>query len=243
MWTTLFEIMRGSALPMGLAALVAYLLGSVNSAIILTKVFYHGDIRDAGSGNAGATNVLRTHGLVPALVTGIGDLLKSLAAVLLGQLILVKMSTGHFDPHLLSLVGGYVAGLFCIIGHLFPVYFGFRGGKGVVATLGLALILDWRAALCAAAVFAVVVVLTRMVSASSLCGGLGLVAATYLFARFVDCADPTVCGFCAAMMGVAVLLIFLKHIPNIRRILNGTESRVGGHPAPSESSENTKQGE
>ena len=242
MWTALLEITRCCALPMALAAFVAYLLGSINTAIILTKIRQGGDIRDVGSGNAGATNVLRTQGWGPALLTGCGDLLKSLVAVLLGQCILVHLSVGDFDPTYLKYVGGYLAGLFCIVGHLYPVYFGFRGGKGVVATLGLGLILDWRAALVALGVFAAVVAITRMVSAASLCGGLGMVAATYLFPRFIDNADPTVCGFCTAMMGAAVLLVFLKHIPNIRRILNGTENRFGSKPA-SETPENTEQGE
>lgn len=239
MWTVLWNIVQSCALPMVVTAIVAYLLGSINTAILLMKALHRGDIRDVGSGNAGATNVLRTQGWGLALLTGAGDLLKSLVAVLLGQFFLVRFAGDTFDPQLLSLVGGYLAGLFCIIGHLYPVYFGFRGGKGVVATLGLGLILDWRAALCALGVFAVVVVLTRMVSAASLCGGLGMVAATYLFPRFLDNADPAVCGFCTAMMGLAVLLVFLKHIPNIRRILNGTESRFDNKPA----SKTTEQGE
>lgn len=228
MWTALLDIARGCALPMLLTAFIAYLLGSINTAIILTKALKHDDIRNHGSGNAGATNVLRTQGWGPAVVTGLGDLLKSLVAVLLGQYILMNWGGGDFDPAYLKLVGGYLAGLFCVVGHLFPVYFGFRGGKGVVATLGLGLILDWRAALLALAAFGVVVGITRMVSAASLCGGLGMVAGTFLFPTLFDKVDPTAVGFCTAMMGAAVLLVFLKHIPNIRRILNGTESRFGG---------------
>lgn len=242
MWSALVEITRYCALPMLLAAFVAYLLGSVNSAIILTKIRQGGDIRDVGSGNAGATNVLRTQGWGPALITGFGDLAKSLVAVLLGQYILVHFSSGDFDATVLSLVGGYLAGLFCIIGHLFPVYFGFRGGKGVVATLGLGLILDWRAALLALAAFVIVVGITRMVSAASLCGGLGMVAGTFLFPTLFDKLDPTVIGFCTAMMGCAVLLVFIKHIPNICRIFNGTESRFGSKNK-TETSEKTEQGE
>lgn len=242
MWTALLDITKACALPMLLTAIVAYLLGSINSAIILTKIRRRGDIRDYGSGNAGATNVLRTQGWGPAIVTGLGDLLKSLVAVLLGQYILIHLSGGDFDPAYLKVVGGYLAGLFCVIGHLFPVYFGFRGGKGVVATLGLGLILDWRAALLALGAFIVVVGITRMVSASSLCGGLGMVAGTFLFPTLFDKLDPTVVGFCTAMMGAAVLLVFIKHIPNIRRILNGTESRFGTKPAE-KTDENTEQGE
>ena len=242
MWTALLDITRGCALPMLLAAVVAYLLGSINTAIILTKARQHDDIRDYGSGNAGATNVLRTQGWGPAIATGLGDLLKSLIAVLLGQYILVHFSVGEFDPTYLKFVGGYLAGLFCIIGHLYPVYFGFRGGKGVVATLGLGLILDWRAAVLALAVFGIVVALTRMVSASSLCAGLAMVAGTFLFPMLFDKRDSTVVGFCTAMMGVAVLFVFLKHIPNIRRILNGTENRFGGG-AKKETENTEEQGE
>lgn len=242
MWTALLEITRCCALPMLLTAFVAYLLGSINTAIILTKALNHSDIRDVGSGNAGATNVLRTQGWGPAIVTGVGDLLKTFVAVLLGQYILVNLSSGEFDTEKLQFVGGYLAGLFCVVGHLFPVYFGFRGGKGVVATLGLGLILDWRAAVLALAVFGIVVALTRMVSASSLCGGLGMVAGTFLFPTLFDKRDPTVIGFCTAMMGAAVLLVFIKHIPNIRRILNGTESRFG-NTSKADTSEKPEQGE
>ena len=242
MWSTLVEMAKCCALPMVLAAFLAYLLGSINSAILLTKALKHTDIRDYGSGNAGATNVLRTQGWGPAIITGVGDLLKSLIAVLLGQYILVNLSGGDFDSEKLRLVGGYLAGLFCVVGHLFPVYFGFRGGKGVVATLGLGLILDWRAAVLALVAFAVVVAITRMVSAASLCGGLGMVAGTFLFPTLFDKRDPTVVGFCTAMMGAAVLLVFIKHIPNIRRILNGTESRFG-NKNKSETTEKPEQGE
>ncbi len=227
MWTALLEITRACALPMLLTACIAYLLGSINTAIILTKARQHDDIRNYGSGNAGATNVLRTQGWGPAIATGLGDLLKSLVAVLLGQFILMHWGGGDFDPTYLKLIGGYLAGLFCVVGHLFPLYFGFRGGKGVVATLGLGLILDWRAALLALASFTIVVGLTRMVSAASLCGGLGMVVGTFLFPTLFDDVDATAIGFCTAMMGAAVLLVFIKHIPNIRRILNGTESRFG----------------
>jgi len=238
MWTAFWDIACGCALPILLSAWIAYLLGSINFAIILTKAFTHSDIRDVGSGNAGATNVLRTQGVVPAILTGIGDLGKSLVAVWLGGYILTHFSAGNFDPEKLSLIGGYLAGVCCIIGHLFPIYFKFRGGKGVVATLGLMLLLDWRVALCSLFVFAVVVAITRMVSAASLSAGIAAVPATYCLSRFADHADPAVCGFCAAMMGVAVLLVFLKHIPNIRRILNGTENRFGNKDKPK-----TKQGE
>lgn len=240
MWSALAEMAQCCALPMVFTAFIAYLLGSINTAIILTKALKHSDIRDYGSGNAGATNVLRTQGWGPAIATGVGDLLKSLVAVLLGQCLLVNLSSGDFDPEKLRLVGGYLAGLFCVIGHLFPVYFGFRGGKGVVATLGLGLILDWRAAVTALVAFTVVVGITRMVSAASLCGGLGMVAGTFLFPTLFDNQDPTVVGFCTAMMGAAVLLVFIKHIPNIRRILNGTESRFGGHSSPKNSQEKSE---
>ena len=125
------DFLQNSWLALLLTAAAAYLLGSINSAIIVTRLFAKEDIRSYGSGNAGATNVLRSQGKLPAILTTVGDLAKSFAAVLLGGFLLTNLSLGqpsvssYLAPFMLEenlrLVGQYLAGFFCIVGHLFPL--------------------------------------------------------------------------------------------------------------------------
>lgn len=211
-----------------LTAACAYLLGSFSFAIIVTRLLARRDIRESGSGNAGATNVLRNYGVWPAVLTTAGDLGKSIAAVLLGRWMLGAMNTGYTGGDMdFVLAGAYLAGLFCIFGHLYPLYFGFRGGKGVMTTLGMMLILDWRAALVCLGVFIVTVAVSRMVSLGSVLAGLTLPVATGLFSAYISRNAVENTLFSVVMTGFISLMLILKHIPNIRRIFNGTESRIG----------------
>ena len=118
-----------------LAAAAAYLLGSVSFAVVVSKGLYHQDVRQFGSGNAGMTNILRTYGKKAAALTLAGDFLKGVAAVLIGRLIFSAMGVTLFD-------GAYVGGLFAILGHLYPVYFGFRGGKGILTSIGIIAVIN-----------------------------------------------------------------------------------------------------
>ena len=227
-WADMWTLTQNSWVAILITAVVAYLLGSINTAIIVTGIYSDKDIRHCGSGNAGATNVLRTLGKIPALITVLGDLAKSFLAVCLGQILMLYLSNGNYPPDMLRLVGSYFAGFFCILGHLYPVFFSFRGGKGVVALLGMVIILDWRIALIAFGAFLVIVLLTRFVSLGALVGALTSVGLTYVFRRFVDGngeATETV-AFCTVLMGASVLLVVLKHIPNIGRLLIGKESKI-----------------
>jgi glycerol-3-phosphate acyltransferase PlsY len=213
---------------LALACLLAYLLGSVNSAIIVTKIISGRDIRDFGSGNAGATNVLRSQGVVPALITTAGDVGKSIGSVYLGGWLVEAMNPGFSGGELeLAIIGKYAAGLCCILGHLFPIYFKFRGGKGVLATFGMILILDYRIALICLGVFIIVVAIFRMVSLGSICAALALPALTGLFSAYVDCRPPTNTLSSVILSTLIAATVILKHIPNIRRIINGTESKLG----------------
>ncbi|MBQ1717405.1 MAG: glycerol-3-phosphate acyltransferase, partial [Ruminococcus sp.] len=129
-----------------LTAVIAYLIGSVNPAVIVTKIWTKGkkDIRDMGSGNAGFTNVLRSVGKVPAIITIVCDALKCVAAVLIGGLLFTLIAgDSAVSPQVIN-VGKYIAGIFCIIGHSYPLYFHFKGGKGVVSSAALMLTEDWR---------------------------------------------------------------------------------------------------
>ena len=114
-------------LPLLLTAVIAYLLGSISPAILVGRCFAKTDIREMGSGNAGATNVLRSLGKVPAIITTAGDLAKSVVAVLLSRLFMTNLG-GDFNVDQSVRIGMYIAGVVCILGHLFPLYYGFRGG-------------------------------------------------------------------------------------------------------------------
>lgn len=231
---TFAQFLSNHWLPLVLVPVIAYLLGSLNFAIIVTKRRSHADIRDFGSGNAGATNVLRSQGKTAAVLTTIGDLAKSILAVWIGGWLmnaldsasLLEVAQNGDAMEYVEIMGRYIAGLFCILGHLYPLYFGFRGGKGVMTTLGMMLVLDWRVALVSLAAFIVVVAIGRMVSLGSICAGIVLIITTYIFRAKVDAMPDAVVHMCTAMAVLIVGLLIIKHIPNIKRILNGTENKI-----------------
>ncbi len=233
----MFSFLQNSWLALLLAALMAYVLGSVNFAIIITRAFSGKDIRGFGSGNAGATNVLRSQGKLPAALTFAGDLLKSMLSVYLGGVLLQNLQLSPaslenvqllmYDPHNLELVGAYLAGVFCIIGHMYPLFFSFRGGKGVMTTLGMTLLLDWKTALILLAVFAVVVLTTHMVSLSSITAGILMPFVTFGMRYFVYGQRWETAAFCTAVTVLIAVIVIIKHRANIKRILNGTESKLG----------------
>ena len=138
-------------------AVLSYLLGCINGAIATSHLFYHDDVRRHGSGNAGLTNFYRNYGAKCAIVVIAFDMLKAVGAVCLG---------GYFLGHLLGwgVIGKYFGALFCIIGHMFPVFYGFKGGKGILCSGTLLLLLDWRIALVGWGVFVVLWLTTRYVS-------------------------------------------------------------------------------
>ena len=231
----LMEFLKNSWLALLLTMAAAYLLGSVKSAIIVTRIFAKEDIRTYGSGNAGATNVLRSQGKLPALLTTAGDLLKSFLSVFVGGWLMQHLDLYYtgFDsfravsPAGAMLIGQYLAGFFCIIGHLYPLYFGFKGGKGVMTTLGMMLILDWRVALICLGCFILVVLISRMVSLGSIVAAALLPVFTCIFRLFVEKQPVQIVWFCTAMSLLIAAILIIKHIPNIKRIINGTESRLG----------------
>jgi acyl phosphate:glycerol-3-phosphate acyltransferase len=191
-----------------LACLVAaYLLGSVAFAILLVRVFRGVDVRREGSGNAGATNVLRTSGKRLASLTMLLDVAKGVVAVLLMQAV-------TYDPRWLG-----AAAFAAVLGHVFPVWFGFRGGKGVATAIGGFSVLCPLAVLAVVAVFVAVVATTRFVSLGSITAACVLPLAMRLL---LHAPDPEV----AAASAVTILLI-ISHRANIRRLLEGTERRLG----------------
>jgi len=184
------------------AGIIGYLLGSIPFGLLLTRLAGHGDIRQIGSGNIGATNVLRTGSKGAAALTVLLDLAKGWVAVVIGE-------AWGADAALVA--AGCV-----IIGHMFPVWLGFRGGKGVATALGALLALAWPVALGAALVWLATALMLRYSSFAALVAAV----AAAIFAPFV--ADRAT----AAMIAGIALLIILRHHANIRRLISGTESRI-----------------
>lgn len=215
-------------------ALAAYLLGSINTAVMVTGIVTKGkkDIRQMGSGNAGFTNVLRSVGKVPAIVTIVCDALKCVVAVLLGGFIFSLIAA---DSQILSNefvnCGKYIAGIFCILGHSYPVYFHFKGGKGVVTAAALMLTEDWRVFLCIIATFLIIFLITKIISAASIT--CAVLYAPYTFAMtFIfdylngggySLAYVLLSTFAALIIGIFVVV---KHKENIKRLLRGEEKKI-----------------
>jgi len=188
-----------------LTAVLAYLLGSIPFGVLVTRVLGLGDLRRIGSGNIGATNVLRTGNKGAALATLLLDGGKGALAV-----VLARALTGAEDA-------AQLAGLATFLGHLYPVWLGFRGGKGVATFLGLILALDWRVGLACCATWAVVVALTRISS-------IGALVAAALTPLWLFAFDH---GRMLLLVMILTVLIYIRHAANLARIKAGTEPRIG----------------
>ena len=197
-------------------AIAAYLLGSVPVGYLLVRIFRRQDIRTVGSGNIGATNVLRSEGKALGAATFILDVCKGALAVLLASMIAGSVLPGVPQRNVEAL-----AALFAVLGHMFPVWLRFRGGKGVATGFGVFLVAAPWAALSAITVFAIVCALTRYVSLASILGA----ASFPVFAWFMVKGERPV--FFIGVQAAVALLIIVKHHPNIRRLLAGNEHRFG----------------
>ena len=153
-----------------IAAVIAYLIGSINTSIITTRIVAHKDIRTMGSGNAGFTNVLRSVGKGPAIFTITFDFIKGVLSAVAGSILVYSFVTAS-NPQLLAeyaRYGAYIGGLFCILGHMFPVYFGFKGGKGVVTSAALMAVVDIRVFALVLLTFLIVFLIKKIISLASL---------------------------------------------------------------------------
>ncbi len=204
----------------------AYLLGSINSAIIISKLLYKDDIRTHGSGNPGMTNMLRTYGLGGAGLTLLGDVLKcvlaiSVAGVLFGFNYIAGISMG--DGYC------YVAGMFAVFGHVFPVYYKFKGGKGVLATAAMALMLSPIPALLLLLVFVAMVAVSKYVSLGSVTGAVLYPVMVNAYFRFVFSTNEVtlgVPGLISLSTIIIAILIVWCHRENLKRISNRTERKI-----------------
>ena len=184
---------------------VPYILGCSNGAILVSKYILRDDIRTHGSGNAGITNMVRVFGFKPGIVTFIGDFCKAIAAVLLGRL-------------LMGTLGGYVSALFVVLGHCYPVFAGFRGGKGVASSFAIAWVTFPLGAAITTAAAAIVLAATKKVSLVSLSGMLVFLITTLIF-RITDIA-------LVALTVILTAIVYLRHTDNIRRLLHNEEKQI-----------------
>lgn len=189
-----------------------YLLGSINCAIVISKLKYGEDVRDSGSKNAGTTNMLRTYGGGAAKLTLLGDLAKTLVSYLLGITVF-------------GIQGAYFACFMCIVGHIFPVYYRFRGGKGVACAAMTILLLDPIAFLILFTVFAIIVLGMKYVSLASIMVAM-LYPMVHRWTMKVGFMRNLYFPYSIVFTVLIALLVLWRHWPNMKRLMNKTESRT-----------------
>lgn len=185
--------------------IVGYLLGNIQTAIIVSRAYYHDDIRNHGSGNAGSTNMVRVYGYGPGAITFAGDFLKAFLGVLIGQLIAGQ-------------IGGYIAGLFVVVGHCWPVFDGFRGGKGVASSYSIAIFTFPLGALGAILIGGAILLINKKMSIMSLAAMLLFFIATLVF-QWGNL--PLI-----ILAGLLTIVVFVRHTENIQRLIHGEEQRL-----------------
>ena len=224
-WNTVIFI----AMLIGMIA-IAYLLGSINSAIIISKTIYRDDIRKHGSGNPGLTNMLRTYGMKAAGLTLLGDLLKTALAVFIAGVFF-----GFF--YFAGISGGdgmcYVAGMFAVIGHIAPVYYKFKGGKGVLSTAVVVLILAPIPFLILITMFVIIVAISKYVSLGSVVAAISYPIVLHGYFQvakvFGEIGTPALASLSAIL--IAILIVYC-HRENLKRISEKTERKISFKKKP-----------
>ena len=196
--------------------IIAYAIGSISFSVIFSKKMAGFDVREKGSGNAGSTNVLRTVGKKAAVLTLVCDILKGIVAILIA--VIIGNIVSHIDKALLV----QIASISVIVGHTFPIFFGFKGGKGVATSLGVLLLINWQIGLICLVFALVIMVLTRMVSAGSILAAILFPVLTL----FIGQDYYVVSGNYFIFSVIMALIVAFNHRTNISRILNGTENKL-----------------
>lgn len=207
-----------------ISVIISYLLGSCNSSIITVRLLKHEDIREHGSKNAGLTNTLRCYGKIPALITLIGDLAKGIIAVLITRLIFTLIAgADSFDLQTV----GYISGIAAIIGHIFPVYYGFKGGKGVLVSSSILIVIDPLTFAIIIPFFLIITLITRYVSVGSISAAVFYPILTFILHYFVEDVPLNLCIVHTCLVAVTGILLIYMHRENIKRLKNGTENKFG----------------
>lgn len=204
-----------------IAGVIGYLLGSVNFALVISKLWYHKDIREYGSGNAGMTNMLRTFGKTPAIITIFGDFSKGIIAILIARVIFTY--TFGVDGFIF---GDAIVGICALLGHVFPIYYGFKGGKGILVTAGVLLMIDWVVFLLAILVFLIAFLLTRIISAGSIAAAIAYPIFNFIKGWLVHTEWFYIIVNTILAIFIACLILFM-HRGNIKRLIEHTEPKIG----------------
>ena len=224
-----------------LCIVIPYLLGSLNFGVMISQKHYKDDVRTHGSGNAGATNMLRTYGTKAAVITMLGDMLKAVIAVGLGYLIvgtnviITDPATGEAFSYI-DQFGAAIAGFFVMMGHMFPIFFKFKGGKGVATSAMVILMISPITCLFCFIIFVIIVVGTRYVSLGSI---MGMIFYPIILTAFSGGQNPTAC-IMSVLMALAVVFM---HRDNIKRLRDRTERKISfkKKKAPEESDDTDTQ--
>ncbi len=221
-----------------IVAVIGYLLGSLSFSIIITKLYKKGDIRNYGSGNAGMTNVLRSVGKLPAAMTFILDFSKGIVSALIGYWIFVGICEAQGLNLAYANFGSFLGGFASVLGHIYPLYFKFKGGKAVATAAAVVAIADWRIFLVVVSVFIISFSIKRMVSLSSVLGAISYPIATFIITYFNDYLPSP--GEIDGIVGINYVLsvtvislimgslVVVKHKDNIKRIFAGEEKPIFG---------------
>ncbi len=196
-------------------AIIAYLIGSINFSVIISKKMAGFDVREKGSGNAGTTNVLRTVGKKAAGITLVCDILKGVVSIFLAKLIILIWK--NLDGALLV----QLAGIFVVVGHTFPIFFKFKGGKGVATSLGVLITTNWQIGLICLVFALVLIALTQMVSVGSIAAAILYPVLTIFIGQ--NYIHPG--NYIVSSIILAILVVF-NHRENVKRILTGTENKI-----------------
>lgn len=229
----LLEFIKQFFLQIILVSLLGYLIGSISFPIIVTRIFNKNqDIRTVGSGNAGFTNVLRSVGVVPAIITFLGDFLKCSLAIFIAKIIFSYCSLTTIDQPYISQYGAYIAGFFCVIGHIYPCFFNFRGGKSIVSAFSMMMATHWQVGLIILAIFLVVLFISKIVSLGSITCAFLYPLVNFLTLKFCvlknskDQFSINYITFTTIVAFLVMAIVIYKHKGNITRLLNGTEKKI-----------------
>lgn len=209
------------AMTVMVTIVAAYLIGSINFAVIFAKAFTKKDVRELGSGNAGATNVLRSAGLLPGILTFVFDAFKGFVACYMGQIIFDYIFAQTGAELSKGIIGAYICGVACMLGHIFPFFFGFKGGKGVAISVGIFAVCCPIAIIIGLCVFAAVTFISKYVSLGSVLATITVVVLSIFFTDKTALALPQIAAI--LVMGSIVII---KHKDNIKRLLAGSESKI-----------------
>lgn len=209
------------AVKLGIIAVLSYLLGSLNFGVILSNTVKKEDVRDSGSGNAGTTNMMRTYGKTLGLLTIAGDILKVMVAIWIAFKIMdveeLKTTLDNASDYPQVVLKSF-AGLFAVLGHIFPCFFKFKGGKGVATSGGMVIMIDWRIALVLLIIFALTILITKYVS-------LGSILMAVFYPVFIGIFYKDI--ILVLIATVFTIIVVVAHRENVKRLINHTENKIG----------------